>query len=473
MMTTTSTYQPAPLGPRLNVTEPLEQTFQMQQRAPKNPMLSFQSHSGAGKLEDQDHYRKTTKYWDPLDITKLDKKEVVYFEKNPDPAAMKKINTGTWVYREENTDIQAEESKRGGANGLSSTRRGWDGPVNSPGLYGESKGEDSWKKSFYGSRQLGLGCPQCGNFIHQDYNNQQSNINQGPSLDTYGIGLNNQQGFNQNSIDLSNPRCCRHCPCKTNTLSQAGANAIKSSDEEEAEIEGRWAARAVGVVEHNIEEARNKMATNYQNGQKLMNTHSGWAQWSNLPAPNRQSSFGPDKKFSTKDRNNYLSSKDYETKQEWTQKGYTMNPSQAESKVLLTQGVRPNNNITESGYNQSWCQPAASENKDPFEKRQQAQQPPLDLKGEFKNSTFKPDEFKNFQELNHAKYTPPNGVLREGQDKLLYGRVSNNADGKLLQSNETNIDNPMFPSDRIAMYDNYKTVNAEAAKKEGLTYQRE
>ena len=441
MLTTSHSYVEAPRVQKLRNEGPLPESFQFQTRQPHNPVMQFQTHSGEGKLIDQDQYRQTQKHWDPLDTSKLDKRDVVYFEENKDQNNLKKINTSTWMYR---NDAVVPDDKN-----LSSAKTGWNGLENVPDPYGPAQGEDAWKTTFYGNRQLGLGCSEC------------LPSNNG----TNGQYWQQQQGSFQD---------------KRGTLTQTGRNAMQPMDikqgESEAEIEGRWAAKAQTIIQTQVDEAKSKG----KKDPKSLHTSSGWAQWANIPAPDKDTYYGPEKYQTQKDKNMGRAVKDLEVQQEWFEQNYPLNPTQAASKVLLTQGVHPHKNVGTSNLNQSWNQPSRQDDKTKLYQssalvEQQLTRQPVQLDGPYQNTKYSQAQFSEFKKLDHANYPSQSDSQnpRFAKNSQLYGRISGQEGGDISKSNETNIQNPLFPQDRIDMYDTYKTANAEFARKEDLMARRE
>ena len=242
--------------------------------------------------------------------------------------------------------------------------------------------------------------------------------------------------------------------------------------ETEAEIEGRWAAKAQTIIQTQLDETRNKI----KNEQKSLHTSSGWGQWANIPAPDKTTYYGPEKYQTQKDKNMGRAVKDLEVQYEWLDHNHPLNPTQAESKVLLTQGVHPHKNVGSANLNQSWNQPSRQDDKTKLFQNsalieQQLTRTPVQLDGPYQNTKYYGDEFDQFQKLDHANYPSQsdNQNPRYTKGSQLYGRITADAS----KSNETNIENPLFPQDKIDMYDNYKNANAEFARKEGLMARRE
>ena len=159
MQSTSTYYGRAPEGDRLPNPVPHPQCLQLTNRAPINPSVAFQGHSSQGLLEDQLHYRNTSKYWDPLDTTKLDRRGIVYHEAEKQESDLKKIDTTTWVYKDENMRGQHTPIDN---STLTSAKKAWDGKPFSM-IQPNPDGDNLWKKTYYGSRDLGLGCALCQN----------------------------------------------------------------------------------------------------------------------------------------------------------------------------------------------------------------------------------------------------------------------------------------------------------------------
>ena len=157
IQSTSLMYRGAPQGPRLPGPARLYQSHQLPNRAPINPSVPFQLHSSLGLIEDNNHYRNTSKYWDPLSTKKLDRRDIVYHEKDRQAQDLAKVNTSTWIYRDEHLRDSHQPVDN---STLTSEKKAWDGKAFSM-IQENPDGKDAWKKSYYANKEPGQDCPMC------------------------------------------------------------------------------------------------------------------------------------------------------------------------------------------------------------------------------------------------------------------------------------------------------------------------
>lgn len=407
-MSSSIAYTPAP-DDSYKPARPLPQSHQYPNRAPNNPSIPFQTQSTQLHMQDQKHLRQTNEHWDPLSTEKLDKAHVVHFDRRKDQERLSKLNVGTWYYRGENLHGVGDSDPNASATPNSKTADNLKYTIDP-----NYPADLDWRKTHFHAHS-DENCPLCREMLAKSKLTSQACPNQG-----YGNRDGQNQGRTNGQADGQG------------ALRAAGQNVIDCPHRHQhKQGDGCWLHDEQQYCDIHCGHSRN---TKCQYSLPVN-------QQPKAVVPNLEPKVIPNRGLAV---------------------SQTVPAQNQRAAAQGNQGAAPARPANQPQNSQ----PQGRSNGTVPQQRQD-QVPSRPTQPQITKPAPQPVPF-HYEHPQGTQSVPQPENNQTGNDgRALYGRIADQ-DELARTSNETNIYNPLFPTDKVDMYDKYKNINAELAKKEHL-----